>query len=166
MSTDIRKRRIVVYPLILGPDFVGNAKDDTCAFDSVPLTEQYLSARGASPLREGETWGIQLALQYLDADGLTAPISLAGASNVVMHIWHRSTAAFVGSRTEDAAIGATALVELEIDGDGTAGTMTIKWHEGETLTSGVHAFAILADWTYTEAVAAGTIEIKQGRPTS
>ena len=166
MSTDIQKRRIIVYPIVAGPDYRGNADDDQVPFDAVPLTAEYLRARGASPLRSGETWEIRLALKYTDEDGALAAVSLATASNIVLHVWHQSTGAWVGSRTQDAVIGVTALVELEVDTPSTAGTITIIWHQDETLTSGVHSFAILADWTYTEAVAAGTIEILDARPTS
>lgn len=165
--TDIRKRRIVVYPLVQGPVYEGNADDDTVPFDAVPLTAEYLSDRGGSPLRLGESWAVMLALRYLDEDGLTAAVDLSGASGLVMHIWHQSTAGFVDNRTEDAVIpDSGGLLELEIDGDGTAGTVTIQWHQSETLTSGVHEFVILADWTLTEAVAAGTIEVRQAVPTS
>ena len=165
--TDIQKRRVIIYPQTIGPVYAGNSEDETVPYDAVPLTWGVLTGYGGSGLRQGETFAIQLALKYLDEDGAQTAVNLSSASSTVMQVWHASTAAWVTSRTEDAVIADSgALVELAIDGDGTAGTITIKWHQDESLTAGVHNFAILSDWTYSEPIAAGQIEVRNAIPTS
>lgn len=162
----IKTRRIVVLPLLSGPGHVGNADADSVSYDAVPLTHGYLSSLGGAGVTEGISSGIRLGLKYRDSDGLLTALDLSGASGLVMHIWHRTTAEFVDNRTQDTDIGATGIKELEIDGDGTAGTITIVFHQSETLAHGLHHWAITGDWTLAEVLAAGTIEIRNALVTS
>ncbi len=163
-TIDIDSRRAIVYPVVVGADYQGNVDAESVGVYNIPLTHDYLYQRGGVAYRVGNTWQCRIGLRYLDEDGLVTAVDLTSASSLVMHIYHQLTAEWVAKRTQDASITG-ALVELAVDAPATDGNITITWHEDETPDSGMHNFAILADWTYGETPAAGVIEIRAALPT-
>jgi hypothetical protein len=165
MATSINRRRVVVQPILRGPDFLGNSESEAVDWDAVPLTDGYLSSLGGLAYRVGQPWQIQLALKYIDANGLTQALDLTGASNIVMHIWHKASAAWVATRTQGTVVSGS-VKELEVNADPTTGLFTIAFGASETPQTGYHRFAVMADWALTDTVAAGTIEVVPALPSS